>query len=161
MSNPLGYHSRLLPMRKRFEDKFSPEPNSGCWIWMGACQRRYGKFRLNGNGNMRAHRASWVMYRGDIPKGQDVLHRCDVPLCVNPDHLFLGNQSTNMADMNQKGRQAKGETNGISKLTEDQVHYLKSLGRLPRQLADELSSEWGVGWKHLYDVRRGRCWRHV
>lgn len=79
---------------------------SGCWKWLGMInQNRYG---VSGRGKL-AHRASWEMFKYPIPKGLFVLHKCDNPACVNPDHLFLGTHQDNMRDMVSKGRQAKGE----------------------------------------------------
>jgi hypothetical protein len=93
--------------RERFEEKFIPEPNSGCWIWTAAtggnARYRYGEFSFNGCPEL-AHRVSWILYRGDIPDGLNILHRCDNGLCVNPHHLFSGTQQDNMHDMIKKGR---------------------------------------------------------
>lgn len=79
-----------------------PEPNSGCHLWLGN-GRKYGRVTLAGQG-MYAHRLAWQFAHGPIPEGMMVLHRCDVGLCVNPDHLFLGTQTDNMRDMVSKGR---------------------------------------------------------
>lgn len=94
------------------EDRFFAKVNKtpACWIWTGSTSgsKGYGKFsvtsRLYGRKMVRAHRFSWVLHHGVIPRGEHVLHRCDNPLCVNPDHLFLGTQRTNLQDMIQKGR---------------------------------------------------------
>lgn len=86
-----------------FEQKFTPEPNTGCWLWLGGTQAAgYGFFKHAGD--TTAHRSSWILYRGPIPEGLHVLHKCDVRQCVNPDHLFLGTQVDNMKDMAAKGR---------------------------------------------------------
>jgi len=94
------------------EDRFfaKVKKTSACWIWTGSTSgsKGYGKFSVTSGPYdrtmVRAHRFSWVLHRGLIPKGQNVLHRCDNPLCVNPDHLFLGTQRTNLQDMIQKDR---------------------------------------------------------
>ena len=89
-----------LSKTDRFENKYIPEPNSGCWLWVaGRMSNGYGGVMGNG-----AHRTSWELYRGAIPEGLSVLHKCDVKICVNPDHLFLGTQADNLADMRGKNR---------------------------------------------------------
>jgi hypothetical protein len=94
--------SALLP---RFQEKFIPEPNSGCWLWMGAVvPDGYGSFGISTKQTMKAHRVSWLLYRGAIPPQTHVLHHCDTRCCVNPDHLFLGDNAANVADRVAKGR---------------------------------------------------------
>lgn len=87
---------------------------TGCWQWHGCkdgqprgdSDRRgeYGRFALDGYHMMGAHRAAYLLFRGSIQPGHHVCHRCDVPSCVNPDHLFLGTLNDNMADQIRKGR---------------------------------------------------------
>ena len=88
----------------RFDRLCIPEPNSGCWLWLGALHVfGYGKFGLHEK-IYHAHRIAWQLLRGRISSGLQVLHKCDNPSCVNPDHLFLGTQKDNIHDMWQKGR---------------------------------------------------------
>lgn len=97
----------------RFEDKYIPEPNSGCWIWLGATWRSRGGIRgrfFSSGAWKLAHRSAYEILVGAIPAGLLVCHRCDTPLCVNPDHLWLGTHNDNMADMAAKGRRATGRT---------------------------------------------------
>lgn len=85
------------------EEKWIPEPNSGCWLWIASVNNDgYGFFGMGGR-TMSAHRASWILHRGAIPKGKYVLHKCDVRQCVNPDHLYLGTQFDNMRDASIRG----------------------------------------------------------
>lgn len=92
----------------RFETNYIPEPNSGCWLWLGATLGKgYGQMQLGRSADKQerlAHRVAWRLFKGPIPEGLDVLHHCDVPSCVNPDHLFLGTDFDNMKDMRDKGR---------------------------------------------------------
>lgn len=125
-----------------------------CWIWEGSRTRRgYGQFGLNGK-CVSAHRFAWIINYGAIPNGLGVLHRCDVPPCVNPEHLFVGTQADNMRDMRAKGRQRSGTTGlfarhvGIkrgpnhyrTKLTAEDISVIKrrySNGELQREIATD------------------------
>lgn len=93
----------------RFIRKCHATP-SGCWDWLASKDiKGYGCFNLKQEDNsfhsIRAHRASWLFYRGTIPDELQVLHSCDNPSCVNPDHLFLGTNLDNVKDKVSKGRQ--------------------------------------------------------
>lgn len=91
------------------------EKTATCWIWKGALNSDgYGNTIMPkpSRKNMYAHRRSWEEANGPIPKGQQVLHRCDTPACVNPAHLFLGTHDDNMADKRRKGREYRHRANG-------------------------------------------------
>jgi hypothetical protein len=90
-------------MLEGFEQKFVPEPNSGCWLWLGAMASGYGTFLVNGK-MTGAHRVAWQLYRGEISEGLFICHSCDVPSCVNPGHLFVGSNTDNQRDALNKGR---------------------------------------------------------
>lgn len=104
--------SLRVPIAARFWSKVNQTPTAtGCWLWTAATIRGYGQIADYVNGKKRpvyAHRVSWELSCGEIPDGLSVLHRCDVPLCVNPAHLFLGTQADNLADARTKGRLVDG-----------------------------------------------------
>lgn len=120
---------------------------SGCWEWTASKMGNgYGKMYFN-QGWTGAHRASYTLHKGLIPIGFCVLHRCDNPPCVNPEHLFLGTQLDNIADMNRKGRQYTrplfGEANPNARLTNALVMEIVELGRAGHS-NPKIASQFGV-----------------
>ena len=107
-----------------------------CWEWTGTLNKHgYGVF--NHKKETLAHRISYQIIFGDVFQDQ-ILHKCDNPKCVNPDHLFLGTHQDNMTDRNNKGRtnRPKGEKNASAKLSEQQVKEIKNDPRASRRLGE-------------------------
>ena len=99
MTNPIS-------LSESFPERYMTEPNSGCWLWTWSVDGKgYGLIRHKGT-LLKAHRVSWKLHKGEVPKGAHVLHKCDTPCCVNPGHLFLGTNQDNVDDKVRKGRQA-------------------------------------------------------
>lgn len=105
----------------------------------------------------RAHRVSWELHHGKLQPDQHVLHKCDTPLCVNPKHLFVGDQHGNMKDKVAKSRQNRGDSHGMSKLTEDQARAIKADARLYRIIA----KEYDISVPTVSDIKRGHSWTHL
>ncbi len=106
-------------LKERFEEKYIPEPMSGCWLWVGATgPNGYGHMGFNGK-YLSSHRVSFELFKGAIPKNICVLHKCDNKACVNPDHLFIGTHKDNYEDMVKKDRRvtSKGKDSYFGKNT--------------------------------------------
>lgn len=149
-----------MSIKDRFNIYVDASNKDGCWIWIGARQRRdrYGTFGIDGKMYL-SHRVSYQIHKGEIPQGMHVLHTCDVPYCVNPDHLFLGSHHDNMTDKENKGRgkQAKGECSGNAKLTEDNVRDILASTEMYKSLA----AKYGVSIGLIGHIRNRRAWKHV
>lgn len=116
----------------------------------------YGQFSLNGRAAY-AHRVSYEMAKGLIPKGMQIMHSCDNRGCVNPAHLSLGTFDQNMADMTNKRRQAHGEKNGHAKLTAAQVLEVRNAIGTQQAIADA----YGVCRPLVSMIRSRRIWRNI
>lgn len=141
------------------EKRIQRVTESGCWIWEKCVDREgYGRSTFNCK-KTRMNRLAWMSYKGPIPDGLCVLHRCDVRECVNPDHLFLGTIDDNNKDMHRKKRnnQCKGEDQGGSILTEEQVIFAFNDPRSSYEVGRLL----GVSYSTIGDIRRGRNWKHL
>lgn len=93
-------------VRERFEEKYIPVTESGCWLWLASTRNGCGYGQMHTDRNFKpkyAHRVSYELFKGPIPEGLQVLHICDVRICVNPDHLYVGDQVQNMQDVRQRG----------------------------------------------------------
>ena len=154
--------------KKKFESCVEMVSESGCWVWMrgvaGPLHYQYGACNLE-NKTTRAHRAAWMIYQGSIPKGIDVLHRCDTPLCVNPNHLFLGTHFDNMHDAIKKNRaniifkhrKFLGEENGHARLTNEIVKEIKSSNEKTKNIA----AKFKITINTVSQIRAGVRWPHI
>ena len=146
---------------ERFMEKVREEPNTGCWLWAGMLvPDGYGSLLIAKNKRRGAHRVAWNLFRGEIPGGYLVCHKCDIRNCVNPDHLFLGTPADNSRDMVEKNRHPFGEKNYASKLTSSQVSRIKELlaAGTPRR---KIAAAFGVCRVTISDIYRGKSWKHV
>lgn len=137
-----------------------------CWIWIAAQDKdMYGKFSLREGGkkkDIRAHQYSWQIYTGrPVPLGLCVLHKCDHPYCVNPFHLFLGNNQDNTKDKVEKKRQSKGEKHGRSKITEKQVKKIRELFANKTHSQGQLSKIYGLSQSTISAIILKKIWDHV
>lgn len=138
----------------RFWGKVEKTPT--CWLWTASTVRGYGQFtlpRVSGKQpHISAHRYAWELTNGPIADNLSVLHRCDQPLCCNPNHLFLGTQQDNLDDARQKGRLVDGKH--LIKLSDADLAAIRTQYR-PRQNGHELAARYGVSLVHLLRVVNG------
>lgn len=146
---------RGVPAVERFHHFVSPEPNSGCWLWTGCCDKdEYGLIRIDGK-NVRAHRFSYETHKGPIGESLMVCHKCDNPICVNPDHLFLGGNSENQIDCARKRRRGTRQ-----KLSMEQAAEILVRARLGERTCD-LAQEYGVSVPLISNIKSRMKWAHV
>jgi len=183
----------LSGMRKRktLEEKFWPKVKKGpgCWEWIGVRDGcGYGRLAVYRESKrvrvFLAHRLSWALNRGAIPRGLCVLHKCDNPPCVRPSHLWVGTQAENNADRDAKGRHwsvvkpdsaprgdahwmrtrpddvLRGECHGRAKLKERDVVKIKKL-RTDGVPVKDLVKRFGVSSSTIYFILSGETWAHI
>lgn len=147
-----------LPVEPRFWERVAK--SSGCWVWTSTLDTGgYGQLSVNGTLTL-VHRISWEMHYGPIPEGVLVLHKCDNPPCVRPDHLFLGDDYANIQDRNSKGRQTRGENHPHAKLTDADVIRMRKL-QLKGYSMVKLSTIFKMSYGQVYMICKGRLWKHL
>lgn len=167
MGRPKGqYRAPRVFDAAYFQGMVKPDQN-GCWIWQGYVFNTgyggiYTPLAPKKHTYRQAHRISYKAHKGDIPEGLCVCHTCDVKLCVNPDHLWLGTSQENIADMVQKGRQArqKGEAHGHAKLEAADVLEIRareSWGEERKLIA----SLYGVPPTTITQIVNRSTWSHI
>lgn len=164
---PRGGTKHGLSLAERFWMKV--DTSGECWVWVASTSPGgYGRMAANEPGKpkriVQAHRLSWELEHGPIPSGYSILHKCDNPRCVRPEHLRLGTHADNMRDCAAKDRinrrAPQGEASGLSVLTAEQVcdiYQRRQAGELLRVLA----TEYGVSISQVHRIATGKSWRHL
>ena len=148
--------------RESFESKYQryavAVPFCGCHIWTGPVLKYgYGRVTFGKGREVVAHRAAYEHFIGPVGDDEVVMHECDTPMCVNPNHLKKGTQAENIADKVNKNRQAVGSKHGMSKLSEDQaIAILKR-----NDSAIDLANEFGISVCMVRQIRSGMYWKHL
>lgn len=150
-------------IRDRFIKFVSVDEKTGCWNWIGAKKNRnYGGFCYNGKFE-KAHRVSWILYKGEIPAKMCVCHHCDNESCVNSDHLFLGTHTDNMQDKAKKGRSnpCRGDKASWKKLNSDDVIQIRSLYKTGNYTQRGLAKMYQVSQSAILFLLQGRNWASI
>lgn len=151
--------TELEKLRKAFDARWMPEPNSGCWLWTGSYQSSgYGIYEMPfAQQRIRAHRLSWLLHCGQLPRDLYICHQCDVRGCVNPKHLWIGTTQQNTADKVLKNRQARRTRENCwnNKLDWEKVRLIRQDGR-PRRI---IAEQYGVSGSLITLVKKHVIWR--
>lgn len=150
--------------RSKWQSRFwsnVEKSETGCWLWTaGRRDGRYGQFCKHRRGQP-AHRVAYEIANGPVPVGMWVLHHCDNPPCVRPDHLFLGKHKDNMKDRHEKGRYAVGEAHHDAVLTEESVRAIRSEYRTGSTTYLALGKKFGISKSVVGAVIRRDTWKHI
>jgi len=148
-----------VDVNKRFWSKV--DKSGDCWLWT-AYRDKDGYGNISIGKPMLAHRAAWELVNSPIPDGMCVLHKCDVPSCVNPAHLFLGTKGDNNTDRSGKGHNGdlRGEKNGMAKLTNEIVCHIRAhvaQGNSQRSACEKF----GLSKGHVSEIVNRKYWTHA
>ncbi len=158
--NEIRSNQKLLAL---FMEYVQPEPNTGCWLWNGDYNsvHGYGRFKKRELPFCRAHRVSYYLHFGEFDYNLCVCHKCDVKLCVNPSHLFLGTSQDNNADKMAKGRNKimHGSKHGMHILTEKEVLEIRNLKGKVR--TRDLAKMFLVSEPTISMILHNKTWKHI
>lgn len=139
ISNPLKRQN----LENRYWPKIAKTGFDDCWLWIAKAKHTfgYGKMTAGRGVHLKAHQIAWALENGVIPDNKNVLHKCDVPQCCNPNHLFLGTHADNVNDMKNKGRGSNppvhyGENHHNVTISNDQIIEIKNSKKTQRELAE-------------------------
>lgn len=149
-----------LAIARKLERYSMPEPNSGCILWLRGCSPQgYGHIKIGPRTTRLAHRVAYHVAFGPIPSGLSVCHKCDVPSCINPNHLFLGTNADNVADKVAKGRATavRGAKHHKARLTKTQVVAIRADPRTHKEIA----VAYGVSRGAISSIKAATSWGYV
>jgi hypothetical protein len=178
------------PLAMRFWRKVDRGSSDGCWLWIGARRGSYGMFRPTADTQISSHRMAYELANGPIPDGLCVCHRCDNPLCVRPDHLWLGTIGENNADRVAKGRSATGDRSGPrlhperlrrgpgsypnrrpemyqgtnnkrARLTNEIVTAIRAEYATGTTTQEAIGRKYGISQPHVQQIVSRRIWTHI
>lgn len=149
---------RFGTIEERIDINTIPEPMSGCFLWTGGITGKgYGTIWANGK-QCAVHTINYEKKNGPIPDGLILRHKCDVRICVNPDHLETGTRADNIADMDKRGRRGNvGMGHYLAKLTDDDVRAI----RASSESARIVGKRYGIAKATAIKIRAGDAWKHV
>lgn len=152
-----------MSIAERFWIKVDKRGPNDCWGWLASKNPDgYGCFFMSG-GPQGAHRISWLINKGKIPLGMCVLHTCDNPACVNPNHLWIGTHTENMKDMAIKGRNKwtdhTGELNPLAKLNDSDVLRIRQL--IGQKSYMEIAKIFDVSKSLIGQIAIRQIWQHI
>lgn len=150
--------------RANFVRRVTFEPNTGCHLWTGGVDKDgYGKFQVlisyKHQAHVRAHRFAWEDMHGPLPSGALLLHSCDQPACVNPDHLHPGTQKQNIAEALQRHRKAVGEAHPWTRHSAATILEIRRLRREGVPVS-ELAQRFGMHHSNIWAIEHGKQRRH-
>lgn len=151
----------------RFHQKIEPLPTTGCWLWKGHLTNRgYGQFQGRDKKLHLAHRFSYSEFLGSLGAKDIVMHICDTPSCVNPDHLRKGTHLENMQDMSLKGRgvgniKTKGSDVHLSKLSENDVLNIRAMFATGNFTHKQIADKYGLTKENIGCIVRRQTWKHI
>ena len=141
----------------KFHTMYEQVTETGCWLWnKGTFKDGYGAI-WSRKQMQRAHRLSYEIHKGEIPKGLDIMHSCDVRCCVNPVHLSAGTRLDNMRDCANKNRTRQGIKHPRAKLTEEAVLDI----RTKRLSNTEFAKLYNVSTRNIRGIQHYKTWKHL